>query len=123
MEYVAKIESTPVCGVEIKNELVAPLDAPFLKNEIPVGITPHEQSGIGIPSNEAFTDDLKSDFPRYLSMCFCGKYTFNKPANINPSKSHGAISSRRNQSSSKYFTIYSIKIVYQLKQMKGAVVW
>lgn len=96
------MESTPVWGVDIKNELVAPLEAPFLKNEMPVGITPHEHKGMGIPNNEAFNDDLKLAFPRYLSICFCGKYTFNNPANTSPSSNQGAISNNKYQSSAKY---------------------
>ena len=44
----------------VRNELVAPFEAPFLKKEIPVGITPQEQRGIGIPNRDALSEDLKS---------------------------------------------------------------
>lgn len=57
-EKVARMESTPVCGVEIRNETVPPFDAPFLKNAVPVGITPQEHNGKGIPKIDANTDDL-----------------------------------------------------------------
>ena len=39
--------------VFIKKETVAPFEAPSLLKDIPVGITPHEHKGRGIPSNEA----------------------------------------------------------------------
>ena len=48
-EYVAMIESTPVCGVAMRNEATAPLLAPSLRSDIAVGITPHEQRGSGMP--------------------------------------------------------------------------
>jgi hypothetical protein len=69
-EYVTITESIPVCGVEIKNETVDPFDAPFLNNDIPVGITPHEQSGRGMPNSVAFTTDLLFFLPRYLEIYF-----------------------------------------------------
>ena len=49
---MAIIESIPVCGVDIRNAVVAPFEAPSLRNDIAVGITPQEQSGRGIPSDE-----------------------------------------------------------------------
>lgn len=58
-EYVAMIESTPVCGVAIRNETVAPFDAPSLRSDIAVGITPHEHKGRGIPNMAAKNVDLK----------------------------------------------------------------
>lgn len=60
------MESIPVCGVEIRKEFVLPLEAPFLKSEIPVGITPHEQSGMGTPSKLAFNAAAGLDLPIYL---------------------------------------------------------
>lgn len=69
-EYVAKIESTPVCGVEIRNETVAPFPAPLLCMDIPVGITPQEHKGMGIPINEAFVTERKLFFFRFLVMNF-----------------------------------------------------
>jgi len=53
------MESTPVWGVEIKKEVVEPLEAPFLKKPIPVGNTPQEQRGMGTPNRDAFSTDLK----------------------------------------------------------------
>ena len=53
-EYVASTESTPVVGVETRNETVALLLAPSLFKCAATGITPQEQSGKGIPKREAF---------------------------------------------------------------------
>ena len=46
--------STPVCGVESRNETVAARLAPWRRNEAATGITPHEHSGKGTPSIAAF---------------------------------------------------------------------
>ena len=53
------MESTPVCGVAIRNDIVAPFDAPSLRNDIAVGITPHEHSGSGIPKMAAPNTERK----------------------------------------------------------------
>ena len=55
--------STPVCGVEIKNERVAPLEAPRLYIDVETGITPHEQRGMGTPKSAAFIMDIKPGAP------------------------------------------------------------
>jgi len=54
-EYVAAIESTPVWGVAIRNEVVAPREAPRRFSDTAVGNTPHEHNGNGIPNRAAFT--------------------------------------------------------------------
>ena len=68
MLYVIKILSTPVCGVEIKNERVAPLDAPLLYKDAATGITPHEHKGIGTPNMEAFIIDNDPGLPKLFTM-------------------------------------------------------
>lgn len=88
------MESIPVCGVEIKNETEEPFVAPLLKNEIPVGITPHEQRGNGIPIKDAFKTDLLFFCPKYLSINRWGKATLSIPAKKNPSIKYGDISLR-----------------------------
>ena len=52
-EYVAMMESTPVCGVAMRNEATAPLLAPSRRSDIAVGITPQEQRGSGTPKRAA----------------------------------------------------------------------
>lgn len=49
-EKVANMESIPVCGVAIRKEATAPLEAFSFLSPMAVGITPHEQSGSGTPS-------------------------------------------------------------------------
>ena len=56
-DMVAMMESMPVCGVAMRNDTVAPFDAPSRCNDIAVGITPHEHSGSGMPSNAAATTE------------------------------------------------------------------
>ena len=52
-EYVAAMESTPVSGVAMRNDTVAPLEAPSLRSPMAVGITPHEHKGSGTPNSDA----------------------------------------------------------------------
>jgi hypothetical protein len=65
--YDKDIESTPVSGVDIKKERTAPFDAPFFLNDIAIGTTPQEHSGIGIPNRAARKTDLVP-LPRYLTI-------------------------------------------------------
>ena len=47
--------STPVCGVESRKAVVAPLLAPWRRRDAATGITPHEHSGKGTPKRLALT--------------------------------------------------------------------
>ena len=63
------MESTPVCGVAIRNDVVAPLLAPSLCSDIAVGRTPHEHSGSGYAFREegdSGSDAVYKDFSRLL---------------------------------------------------------
>ncbi len=51
---MAKRESTPVVGVDMRKERTAPLLAPFLFRNSATGMTPQEQRGRGIPKRAAF---------------------------------------------------------------------
>ncbi len=55
--YVAIRLSTPVCGVDVRNEVTAPFEAPFFFKYIAVGTTPHEHKGSGTPMIEALITD------------------------------------------------------------------
>ena len=61
------MESTPVCGVAIRNDVVAPLLAPSLCSDIAVGRTPHEHSGSGMPKSVAKSVERKSGRPKYCA--------------------------------------------------------
>jgi hypothetical protein len=58
-DAVANMESTPVCGVAIRNDTVAPFDAPSLRIDAAVGITPHEHRGSGMPNMAAHITERK----------------------------------------------------------------
>ena len=58
-DAVARIESTPVCGVDMMNATVAPFEAPARLIEAAVGITPQEHSGSGIPNIVAQNTEAK----------------------------------------------------------------
>ena len=61
---VAIMESMPVCGVAMRNDVTAPLDAPSFLNDMAVGITPHEQRGRGMPNMAALMTDPRVGFER-----------------------------------------------------------
>ena len=50
--------SMPVCGVAIRKETTAPLDAPSRRRDMAVGITPQEHRGRGMPRSAACRTDL-----------------------------------------------------------------
>jgi hypothetical protein len=57
-EYVASIESTPVVGVEVRNERVALFPAPSFRKCAATGITPQEHNGNGTPKIAPFITDI-----------------------------------------------------------------
>src|SRR5213078_5308381 len=54
---LSAIESTPVSGVEMRKDTVAPRVAPCRASPSAVGSTPHEQRGSGVPMAEAHRTD------------------------------------------------------------------
>tara|TARA_Y100000590_G_scaffold442626_1_gene570958 strand:- start:284 stop:562 length:279 start_codon:yes stop_codon:yes gene_type:complete len=84
--------STPVCGVEIKKDEVAPFEAPWLLKYADTGITPQEQSGIGTPNKDAKKTDLNDFFPKYFVIESTDKKTDKTPQIKNPNIKNGAIS-------------------------------
>ena len=92
IDQVTNIESTPVWGVDIRNDTDDPFEAPFLYKDIPVGRTPQEHNGNGIPNKLAFTTEEVLLLPRYFVIILGGTTTFNIPAIKNPKIRYGAIS-------------------------------
>src|SRR3989338_3055971 len=88
--YVRKIESTPVSGVDIKNESVAPFEAPLLRNDIAVGKTPHEHNGNGMPKRAARNTDLNPGLPRCFTTFSLSKKICMNPAIKVPKSIYGA---------------------------------
>jgi len=73
----------PVCGVEIRNEFLFALDAPFL-NKVLIRIKLREQSGIGTPTKLIFRAAARLDFPIFQWSSWWKKYTLRVPANRKP---------------------------------------
>tara|TARA_B100000959_G_scaffold123970_1_gene130122 strand:- start:15969 stop:16343 length:375 start_codon:yes stop_codon:yes gene_type:complete len=84
--YEIVIESTPVSGVEMRNDIVAPRDAPLRRIAIAVGNTLHEQSGRGNPMSVDFNTDQKLLFPIDDRIKVSGSKILAKPASANPNK-------------------------------------
>ena len=91
-EYVARIESTPVAGVEMRKLTLAPLLAPSFRRAIDVGITPQLQIGSGTPNRAAHSTDMKFDLEILGTYRWFGTHTCKMPASKKPSSRNGAIS-------------------------------
>src|SRR5204863_3151731 len=61
---LSAIESTPISGVEMRKDTVAPRVAPCRESPMAVGGTPQEQKGSGVPIAEAQRTDLIRPRPR-----------------------------------------------------------
>ena len=99
---VAPMESTPVSGVEIKNDVVAPRLAPDLRSWVAVGITEHEQSGMGTPMSAAVATERVSSPPRRRATHRVGTKTARKPAIAKPTRRYGPDSARTIQIASNH---------------------
>ena len=80
------MESIPVCGVAIRNEIVAPFDAPSFLNDMAVGITPHEHKGNGVPKMAAFITERKLLPLKNRLYIVLGINACIMPANVKPNK-------------------------------------
>jgi hypothetical protein len=58
---------------------------------MPVGITPQEHNGSGMPKSAVLTADRQLFCPMYRSIHLLGNQTFRMPAKRNPNKRYGAI--------------------------------
>ena len=95
------IESTPVSGVEIKNEVVAAGLAPLSRSAIAVGITEQEQSGNGTPIDEARKTDRKEFFPSSRYTCCSGIKARKHAAAAIPRNKYGADSAATHRRESR----------------------
>jgi hypothetical protein len=85
------MESTPVCGVESRNDSVAARLPPCRLRDAPTGITPQEHSGNGTPNSAALNTGLKPRLPRWASSQRGETQTDSTPATRKPSSRYGAI--------------------------------
>ena len=76
------------------------------------GITPHQQSGNGIPNNDAFTMGNNPLPPKFLSTATGDITTERTPAMRNPNKRYGDISFVRTHNSTMKFSIKLITYNY-----------
>jgi hypothetical protein len=84
--YVAMMESTPVMGVEMRKESVAPFEAPDFLMLVAKGMTPQEQTGKGIPKTVDFMTDQMFSFPKCLVTNVSGTSSCMIPAKMSPNK-------------------------------------
>ena len=96
-EYDAKIESTPVVGVETKKLKVALLLAPSFCSDAATGITPQEQIGNGIPNSDALIIVPRLFPPKCLVMKSVPINTCKIPAKNIPKSRYGAIAVHRSR--------------------------
>lgn len=80
------MESTPVMGVEIRKESVAPLLAPDFLIDVAKGITPQEQTGRGMPNIVDFTTEEILSLPKCLVTILSGTSSCKTPAKSNPKR-------------------------------------
>jgi hypothetical protein len=83
-EYVIMKLSAPTWGVEMRNDMVAPFDAPLFLREAATGTTPQEHNGMGIPNNVDFITEEKESRPRCRRIMDSGKITWSTPAMVKP---------------------------------------
>ena len=115
-DHVATILSIPVCGVEMRKEVEAALEAPLRRMAIAVGSTPQEQRGKGIP----IAADLMTDFQPIPDRCRanvrCGINACMIPAIRKPNNMYGDISLSINRSvcnSSMFVSFFRYYIIFQ----------
>jgi len=95
------MESTPVMGVDMRNESVAPLLAPDFLMDVANGMTPQEQTGRGMPKMVDFTTEEMLSFPKCLVTMLSGTISCKIPAKRSPKRMYGAIAMLSCQSASK----------------------
>ena len=81
---VAPMESTPVSGVEMRKDVVAPRLAPDLRSCVAVGMTEQEHSGTGTPMIAAVATERTSFPPSFRAIQVAGTTTLRTPAMMKP---------------------------------------
>ena len=85
---------------------------------MPVGITPQEHNGKGMPNIEGSRDDFNGEPLKDCSMYLLGMKTCNIPAKRNPSNNQGAISLRMFRNSFPKLVMYNPICVCIIQQCK-----
>ena len=84
------MESIPDSGVEIRNEDVAPLEAPDFLRVTAAGMTEQEHSGSGTPAKEAKKTDFRLLSPNLFLIRSTDKNERITPAITSPKSRYGA---------------------------------
>lgn len=90
-DQVADMESTPVCGVAIRKDVDAALEAPPRCIAMAVGRTPQEQRGNGMPNRAALTTGRMPLPDKWRDIVAVDMKACIRPAMRNPSRIYGAI--------------------------------
>ncbi len=102
------MESTPDSGVEIRNEVTAPLLAPCLCSDTAAGKTPQLHNGRGMPSKAALKTGINRPRPKCRATDSALKKARIRPATAKPNKIRMEVSSRICQLAVSVLTIRSI---------------
>ena len=103
------MESTPVSGVDMRNEAVAPLLAPLWRISAAAGITPQLHNGRGAPIRAALkTLDFETEL-RCFAIKAWGRKALRRPAAPNPKIIYGEDSTNTDQDSKITAITKSIK--------------
>ena len=80
------MESTPVIGVEIKNEREAPRLAPLFLMLVASGMTPHDHTGKGTTKSVDLSTEEILSLPKCFVTKLSGTTSCKTPANKSPNK-------------------------------------
>ena len=86
---VTRMESAPVSGAVIRNDMQDERDAPFLRISATTGTTEQLQSGTGTPSAALVLTDFRLSCFNHRRMASREMKTCISPERNNPSKQHG----------------------------------
>ena len=90
--FVTRMESAPVSGAVIRNDMHDDREAPFLRISATTGTTEQLQSGIGTPTAAAMVTDLRLSCLSQRRTACREMNTWMSPERNNPSSSIGASS-------------------------------
>jgi hypothetical protein len=96
-EYVIKKLSAPIWGVAIRNDMLAPFDAPLFFKDTATGSAPHEHKGRGIPKSVDFITEPKELLPKCLRIIVSGNITCIMAATKKPNSRYADISLKKNR--------------------------
>ncbi len=106
--------STPVCGVDSMNAVVAPRLAPCRLSEAATGNTPQEHRGSGTPKRLALKTWPRPRPPRWCSTHSGEMKTESTPATKKPNSRYGAISASTDHDATRISRAMFMTVPYLL---------